>query len=170
MIATEPASTPSQPLCDWQTVFRDGLAPALGRAGLEALRDALASDSPDLIQWHTALAKGEVSAPGHESRSPGHDREPCGSACAVGLALWRAAGLQTVGQVQDAFRVLNERAHALLLERHGQDVREIGNTRSRHMRFHCCQLYAFWDLTPRRAAVRQLLAEVELALAGEATT
>jgi hypothetical protein len=37
----------------WRIVWRDGFVPLLPTRGLEALRDALRSDDPRLVQGHT---------------------------------------------------------------------------------------------------------------------
>jgi hypothetical protein len=62
---------------DWKTIWREGIAPRIPRAGLEALRAALAKDSKQLVQSHTV-----VPAPGDDATIPFDDRRPC-QACDV---------------------------------------------------------------------------------------
>ena len=77
----------------WRKVFREGLAPLLNDAELEALRVGLQKDDPRLGQGFT------VTPP------PLHcveDRSPEG-ACLIGYAGWKGRDLQTVGEVEEFF-------------------------------------------------------------------
>ncbi len=72
---------------DWRRVFRDGLAPLLSVQALEALRQALASDDPRLIQGGTVLPLV-------------HDW-PVDAACPVAFCGWQAEDLGTVAEVEE---------------------------------------------------------------------
>src|SRR5689334_2735410 len=76
----------------WRRAW-EGIAPSLPTAGLAALAEALASDSPKLLQGSC------VDPPALPYL---HEAEP-ERACAVGLACWKGANLRTVREVDAAF-------------------------------------------------------------------
>jgi hypothetical protein len=117
----------------WQRVWREGIAPNLSTAGLEALRRALADDDPTLLQAATTeppplqpLADWPVEA-----------------ACAVAYAGWQGDGLSTVAEVEEFFA---RTCYAAELH-----LGEAG----------ACRWFMNWyDETPRAEMRRQLLEEV----------
>lgn len=121
----------------WRHVWRTA-APLLNTAGLLALRDALVSDSPALIQGTTT-----VPLP-----MPGMVDWPVEGACLLGYCLWRGDGEETVQDVQVAFSCLCFELDALLLRPAA-----------------CCALLNWYDSTPRAEMRAALLPEVEAALA-----
>jgi hypothetical protein len=90
-------TTNDRPPQAWQLAWRAFL-PSLPTAGLEALATALADDERYLIQNATTFP------PPLECASD----MPVAAACAVALACWKGHGLETVGEVEEAF------AHACL--------------------------------------------------------
>lgn len=123
----------------WRKVWRDAVAPLLGVPELEALRDALASDDPRLMQGRTADPTPLLYA---------QDR-PVERACALGLCGWLGCGLDTVGLVEEYFARMCHEIDLRLGEPAG------------------CRWFLNWfDETPRVEVLRELLPEVELALAG----
>jgi hypothetical protein len=121
----------------WQRVFRDGIAPQLSDAGLEALERALARDDRAVMQNTTTFP------PPLQCMAD----LPIEAACPVAYALWQAQGLGTVGEVETAF--------ALLCQRVGEAMGE--PTAIRPFLNHV-------DEIDRRQMRRELLAEVRLAL------
>lgn len=77
----------------WQRVWRDGFAPGLSDAGLEALRDALVDDDPRLLQGCTTLPAALEDAV----------RWPVEAACVIGYCGWQSEGLETVAAVEEFF-------------------------------------------------------------------
>jgi hypothetical protein len=77
----------------WQKVWREGIAPQLSTAGLEALWRALAADDGRLVQGATT------------SPPPLQCKQQCGiqGACAVGYCAWQGDGLETVGELEAFF-------------------------------------------------------------------
>jgi hypothetical protein len=130
-------TTNDRPVQAWQKAFLAFL-PSLPTAGLEALATALAEDDERLLQGATTFPP-----PLHVAR----DMPVC-AACAVSLALWRGHGLTTVGDVEEAFAL----ACAAASERTGDP------TGARYF-------LNWYDETPRPTMRRELLAEVNLALA-----
>lgn len=129
---------PSSGVEPWRTVFRDGIAPSLSTPGLVALRDALTSDDPTLTQGSTTVPPPLMCV---------YDW-PCEGACLIGFAGWKGEGLTRVGEVEEHFaRVCYD-----------SDQRTGGPA-------DCRWLLNYWDNTPREQAIRELLPEVELALA-----
>jgi hypothetical protein len=122
----------------WRKVWRDGIAPQLTVAGLEALARALEADDPRLLQWDT------VNPPPLQRYADW----PAEGACAVAYAAAiRPDGLPTVGETEEAFADVCFAADMTLGERSA--VRYFLN---------------HWDDTDRAVARRDLLAEVRLAL------
>jgi hypothetical protein len=126
----------------WMVAFRDGLAPTLPTAGLEALAVALETDSPELAQGVT------LSPPPLQLY---RDRPPT-SACPVAYCGWKGKALATVAEVEEFFSSACYRAGVAL-----GDERAAG------------YFLNFWDDTPRGIARVGLLAEVRRELGRRAT-
>src|SRR5215203_7259553 len=122
----------------WRKVWRDGLAPVLSTAGLKALRKALAKDDARLTQGSTTTPPPLQCVLDW----------PCEGACVVGYAGWQGDGLETVGEVEEFFARCCFEADNRLGE--PAAVRYFLN---------------WYDDTPRDEMRKQLLAEVERALA-----
>ena len=123
----------------WKRVWRDGFAPQLSAANLTALRDALVADDPRLTQ-------GSTTTPPPLQCVQDFDVE---AACALGFCAWKGAGLATVGEVEEFF------------------ARACFETDRRLGQAGACSWFLNWfDDAPRDEMRRELLAEVELALAG----
>jgi hypothetical protein len=123
----------------WQHAFRKGIVPALSTAGLEALRDALATDDKHLIQNSTTFPPPLDAV---------HD-QPVEGGCALAFAWWKGLNLVTVGEVELAFTMACSQAD----ERLGEPA--------------AVRWFLNWyDDAPRDFMRHQLLAEVEFALAG----
>ena len=122
----------------WRKVWRDGFAPQLATAGLEALRQALAEDDPRLIQGAT------TSPPPLQCVQDW----PVEAACALGYCGWQGDGLETVAEVEEFFaRVCFEADQCL-----GEPA--------------ACRWFLNWfDETPRDDMRRELLPEVNRSLA-----
>ena len=78
----------------WKWVLRKGLLPLLSGESLKALREALATDDPQLIQ-------GGTTKPGLPLACV-QDLEPEG-ACLIAYAGWKGNDLQTIGEVEEYF-------------------------------------------------------------------
>lgn len=122
----------------WRKVWRDGALPLLGTAELAALRDALAADDPALLQGATTSPPPLICV----------QDWPVEGACLLGICGWRGLGLKTVGEVEEYFA----RACHEIDQRVGEPA-------------GCRWLLNWFDETPRDEMRRDLLAEVELALA-----
>lgn len=123
----------------WRVVWRTGLAPLLSERSLDALRLALETDDPRLIQGKTTEPPPLQSV-----------RDwPVEAACAVGLCGWLGEGLETVGEVEEFFAQV-----CFAIDR---SIGEPGG---------CRWFLNAWDEMPRDEARRELLAEVILAQAG----
>jgi hypothetical protein len=122
----------------WQKVVRDGIAPLLSTAALEALEDALSRNDPRLIQ-------GDTTSPMPEPRLADY---PCEAACALGYAGWISDGLQTVGEVEEFFVRMVLAIYARL---GGPGF--------------CQPFFAWFDDTPRRTMRKLLVGEVRRVLA-----
>jgi len=122
----------------WRLVWREGFAPVLSTTGLEALRDALLLDDPRLTQGSTTTPPPLMCV----------QDWPVEAACALGYCGWQGDTLDTVGQVEEFFA----RACFEADQRLGEPA--------------ACRWFLNWfDDTPRAQMRRDLLAEVELALA-----
>jgi hypothetical protein len=122
----------------WRKVWREGVAPHLTTAGLEALKLALASDDPRLLQ-------GATTSPPPLQCVQDWAVE---AACVIGYCGWQGDGLETVADVEEFFaRVCFEADQAL-----GEPAA-------------CRWLLNWYDETPRDEMRRQLLAEVTRTLA-----
>lgn len=121
----------------WRRIWREGLAPRLSRAGLEALQWALIRDDPRLLQGTTcyppsldALRKRAVEG-----------------TCALGFCGWQGDGLNQVGQVEDYFQRLCDAADTAFHEP------------------AACRYFLNWfDAAPRSEMRRELIIETTLAL------
>jgi len=123
---------------NWRRVWRDGFAPIISTASLEAARTALMSDDQRLTQGQTTTPPPLLCA----------QNWPCEAACFLGFCGWHGEGLQKVGEVDYFFY---ERCF-LADERLGEPA--------------ACRWFLNWfDDTPRDEMRRELLAEVELELA-----
>jgi hypothetical protein len=125
-------------LASWQRVWREGFAPNLTTAGLEALRQGLAQDDPALVQ--AATIDPPPLLPMTEL--------PAEAACAVAYAGWQGDCLTTVAEVEEFFARTCYAAEQLLGEA------------------GACRWFMNWhDETPRAEMRRQLLEEVSQVLA-----
>lgn len=122
----------------WRRVWRKGFAPILPREGLLALRDALRDDSSELCQGYTIVPPPLLAASDHDVEK----------ACAVALCGWKANGSNLVGDVEAFFAAACHEADLAL--------GETGATGG---------FLSWFDETPRREMIRELLPEVELELA-----
>jgi len=77
----------------WRKVWREGFAPVLSTAGLQALRDALTKDDTRLIQGSTSSPPPLMCV----------QDWPVEAACALGFCAWQGEGLETVGEIEDFF-------------------------------------------------------------------
>jgi hypothetical protein len=122
----------------WRKVWREGFTPNLSTTGLTALRDALRSDDTRLTQGSTTTPPPLMCV----------QDWPCEGACALGFCGWIGEQLDTVGQVEEFFAKCCYEADNRL----GEPA--------------ACRWFLNWfDDTPRGDMRRDLLAEVELALA-----
>ena len=126
----------------WRKVWREGLAPLLSTAGLEALRLGLMVDDPRLLQ-------GATTAP-PLLRCIGDS--PVEAACLIGYCGWQGEHLKTVAEVEEFFaRICSEADQRL------------GEPADFHS---ACHWFLTWyDKTPRDEIRRQLLPEVNRTLA-----
>ncbi|MDB5310660.1 MAG: hypothetical protein JWO38_4862 [Gemmataceae bacterium] len=122
----------------WRIVWREGFVPVLSTAGLVALRRALTEDDPRLTQGSTTTPPPLMTV----------QDWPVEAACALGYCGWIGESLEVVGEVEEFFaRVCFEA---------DQRLREPA----------ACRWFLNWfDDTPRDEMRRELLAEVERALA-----
>lgn len=122
----------------WRKTWRDGLVPVLSSSCLLALRDALESDDPRLIQGHTVQ-------PAFRSDGP---EAPVEAADPLALMGWLGEGMGTVGEVEEFWSSMCFEID-----------RRIGEPAG------CRWLLNWIDETPRDVMRRELLAEVNLVLA-----
>jgi hypothetical protein len=122
----------------WRKVWREGMAPQLSPAGLEALRRALLTDDGRLLQGATTTPPPLQCV----------QDWPVEAACVLGFCGWQADGLETVSQVEEFFA----RACFEADQRLGEPA--------------ACRWFLNWyDETPRDEMRRLLLAEVNRSLA-----
>ena len=123
----------------WRKVWRDGVEPLLTTEGLTALRDALRGDDARLVQGATTTPPPLMCV----------QDWPVEAACALGYCGWVGDGLETVGEVEEFF------------------ARMCFEIDSRLGEPAACWRFLNWhDETPRDEMRRDLLPEVERALAG----
>lgn len=118
----------------WRRVFREGVAPQISTAGLQALARGLSEDDERLVQ-------GSTTAP-----PPLQCMQECAveGACGLGYCGWQGDGLETVGEVEEFF------AQACFAADH-----HFGEPTA-------CRWFLNWfDDTPREEMRRLLLPEVE---------
>lgn len=122
----------------WRKVWRDGFAPVFSTRALEALKIALETDDPRLGQGMTTTPPPLMCVKDW----------PVECGCAVSFCGWQGENLETVGEVEEFFAKACYDADNRLGESAG------------------CRWFLNWfDETPRPEMRRELLAEVELALA-----
>jgi hypothetical protein len=122
----------------WRTAWRDGFAPQLSVAALDALARALVTNDPRLIQGATSVPPSLHC----------FQHSPVEAACPLGYCGWQGHGLQTVGATEDFFARLCIEADRCL----GEPA--------------ACRWFLNWyDDTPRDEMRRLLLPEVNRALA-----
>lgn len=121
-----------------RNTWRKGAAPLLSTESLDALRTALVNDDPQLLQGATTCPPPLQCV----------QDWPVEAACGLGYCGWRGDGLETVAEVEKYFaRMCFEIDQAM-----GEPA--------------ACRWFLNWfDNTPRDEMRRELLAEVEIALA-----
>jgi hypothetical protein len=122
----------------WRKTWRDGVVPQLSIQALDRLRKALMNDDPHLLQGVTTQPPPLQCV----------QDWPVEGACALGYCGWRGDGRETVAQVEEFFAQACYEADQRLGE--PAAVRYFLN---------------WYDDTPRPEMRRQLLAEVNRALA-----
>ena len=126
----------------WRIVWRDGFVPELTRSNLEALAEALRTDDVRLTQGSTTTPPPLMCV----------QDWPCEAGCALGYCGAVENGgfmVATVGTVEEFFAKACFKAD----QRLGEPA--------------ACRWFLNWfDNTPRDEMRRELLAEVERALAG----
>jgi hypothetical protein len=121
----------------WRKVWREGLAPQLSVAALEALRDGLLNDDPQLLQGATTTPPPLQCV----------QDWPVEAACVLGYCGWQGDGLETVAEVEEFFAQACYEAD----QRLGEPA--------------ACRWFLNWyDDTPRDEMRRLLLAEVNRTL------
>jgi hypothetical protein len=121
----------------WRRVFREGFEPVVSTAGLLALRQALLTNDPRLIQGATTTPPPLRCV----------ELWPVEAACMTAFPFWQGDGLETVAEVEEAFA----RAAFEMDKRLGEPA-------------GCRWLLTWFDETPRADMIRELLPEVESAL------
>lgn len=122
----------------WRIVWRNGFVPHLSTAALESLARGLREDDPKLVQGATTSPPPLMCVADW----------PNEASCALGYCGWRGEGLETVGEVEEFFATACFNADQSLGEPAG------------------CRWFLNWfDDTPRGEMRRELLPEVERALA-----
>src|SRR4051794_29059827 len=122
----------------WRKVWQDGVVPLLSDEALEALRRGLLSDDTRLVQG------GATTPP----PLPSVQDWPVEAACALGYCGWQGEGLETVAEVEEFFARMCFEIDQRLGEPAG------------------CRWFLNWfDETPRDQMRRELLGEVNVALA-----
>jgi hypothetical protein len=122
----------------WRKVWREGLAPPISTAGLEALRRGLLTDDARLLQSATTSPPPLACV----------QDWPVDGACALGYCGWQGDGLETVAEVEEYFARSCFECDQLL----GEPA--------------ACRWFLNWfDETPREEMRRLLLAEVNRSLA-----
>jgi hypothetical protein len=121
----------------WRLVWRNGFVPVLSTPGLEALKKALETDDPRIVQGATTTPPPLMVV----------QDWPVEAACALGFCGWQGDNLETVGAVENHFARCCFEAD----QRLGEPA--------------ACRWFLNWfDDTPRDDMRRDLLMEVNLAL------
>lgn len=81
---------------NWRRVWREGVAPLLSTCGLEALREALLRDDPELMQGATCEPHPDLAERG----------SPVQRGCLLAYPCWKADGLETVAELDEYFNRL----------------------------------------------------------------
>jgi hypothetical protein len=122
----------------WQKVWREGVAPLLPTAGLEALKRALTDDDARLLQGATTTPPPLQCV----------QDWPVEAACALGFCGWQGENLETVAEVEEFFA----RTCFEIDQRLGEPA--------------ACRWFLNWfDETPREEMRQLLLPEVQRVLA-----
>src|SRR3954462_8639878 len=122
----------------WRKVWREGVVPLLSTEGLEALRRGVVNADARLIQGATTTPPPLQCV----------QDWPVEAACGVGFCGWQGDGLETVAGVEESFAKMCFEVD----QRLGEPA--------------ACRWFLNWfDETPRDDMRRQLLAEVNRALA-----
>jgi hypothetical protein len=122
----------------WRNVWRMGVATLLSTESLEALREALTSDDPRLLQGATTTPPPLQCV----------QDWPVEAACALGYCGWQGDGLETVAEVEEFF--------ARMCFEIDQQMGEPA----------ACRWFLNWfDDTPREEMRHELLLEVQRTLA-----
>jgi hypothetical protein len=125
----------------WRKVWREGVVPQLSTASLQALRQGLAEDDPQLMQGATTTPPPLQCV----------QDWPVEAACVLAYCGWQGEALETVGQVEEFFARACFQTDQLM----GEPA--------------ACRWFLNWyDDTPRAEMRRFLLEEVDLALAQRA--
>lgn len=132
------ATLNSGTLESWRFVWRNGFAPVMKVEAMRALRDGLRNNDPRLVQQSTTVPPPLVCV----------ETWPCEAGCGLAYAGWIGESLKTVGDVELYFaRVCFD----------ADD--KIGEPAA-------CRWFLNWfDDTPRDEMIRELLPEVEKAIA-----
>lgn len=125
----------------WRKVWRDGVEPLVSTEGLEALRRGLVADDPRLLQGATVEPAPLACM----------QNFPAEKVCALGFCGWQGDGLETVGEVEEFFA----RMCFAIDQRLGEPA-------------GCRHFLNWFDETPREEMRRELLGEVNRALAARA--
>src|SRR5262245_17530130 len=127
----------------WRNVWRGGLVPLLSTRALECLREGLLAND-------TRIFQGATTAPPPLQCVQDW---PVEGACALGFCGWQGEGLETVAEVEEFFARMCFEIDQRLGEPAG------------------CRWFLNWfDETPRDEMRRELLTEVNLALAARRTS
>lgn len=122
----------------WQKAWREGFQPPISYEGLLALREALISDDPNLLQGSTTKPPPLMCVQDWDTEA----------ACAVSYTGWKGDHLITVGEVEEYFARMCYECDQRIGEQAG-----------------CRHFLNWWDETPREVARQELLIEVESRLA-----
>jgi hypothetical protein len=142
IIKTGQAQRQERIMDSWRKVWREGLAPLLSTASLEALRRALVTDDSRLLQGATTTPPPLQCV----------QDWPVEAACALGYCGWQGEGLETVGEVEEFFaRMCFE-----IDQRMGEPAA-------------CRWLLNWFDETPREEMRQLLVGEVNRSLADRLT-
>jgi hypothetical protein len=126
----------------WRKVWREGLVSLLSTRSLEVLRQALLTNDSRLMQGATTTPPPLQCV----------QDWPVEGACALGFCGWQGEGLETVAEVEEFFARMCFEIDQRLGEPAG------------------CRWFLNWfDETPRDEMRRELLSEVNLALAARRT-